>query len=140
MAAAGDPDPLQFVILQGEAIGAPAHAEPSQTRTLQRQEAIRLQREELVHVADHVLPAGREVGAGPPLIAQHRDRVFAQKIGVLVRVGAPDFGKRLGGIEFLRLVVGIADFDQRDFAAAGHRFHGGVGTAGTGTNDQEIEL
>ena len=113
----GDPDPLQLVVLEGEAIGAPTHAEPAQAGTLQRQEAVRLQREELVHVADHVLPAGGEVGAGPALIAQHGDRVFAEKIGVLIGVGAADFGKRLGGIELLRLVVGIADFDERDFAA-----------------------
>jgi hypothetical protein len=75
------------------------------------------------------------VGARPPLIAQHRDRIFAQKIGGLVGVCAADFGERFGRVEFRRLKVRIADFDQGDFTAASHRFHGGVGAAGAGTND-----
>ena len=44
-AGCGDPDPLQFVILEGKAVGAPTHAEPSQAGTLEGQEAIRLQGE-----------------------------------------------------------------------------------------------
>ena len=136
----GNPDPLQLIIFECEAVGAPTDAEPAQTGTLQRQERVRFQREKLVHVADHVLPVRREVRARPSLIAQHRDRVVAEKIGVLVGVGAADFGKRLGRVESLRLVVGITDFDQGDFAAAGHRFHSGMRPAGARAHNQQIEL
>jgi hypothetical protein len=89
-----DSEVAQLVVREGEDAGGPGGAEAAAREAGGRLKAVRLDRDPLRAVGEHVEPGRRELRADPHGAERNPLETVAEEVAMLLGVRAPQLGKR----------------------------------------------